>query len=137
MLPLITVHRGPCLPQQACLPGTTELDSCGKRPADYSPQAREVACKRPGGSMHDDSSEMQNAPTQGTHDTQPAEPDLQASRLACNRLMSTLMFCASHWVGCILMKPLWSNRLVVTVKNLVVACIKLAHPCLSYNRYTP
>lgn len=87
--------------------------------------------------MHDDSSEMQNAPTQGTHDTQPAEPDLQASRLACNRLMSTLMFCASHWVGCILMKPLWSNRLVVTVKNLVVACIKLAHPCLSYNRYTP
>ncbi len=138
MLAPITGHRGPCLPNQACLPGTSEPGCCGKRPAEYSPRAREVACKRARGSMHDDSLEKQNVPTQGTYDTQPAEADLQASTLACNRVVSMLMFCASHWVGRILIKPLWSNDPVVTPENLVIVCIKLAHPCLSYvERCTP
>ncbi|KAL0018276.1 hypothetical protein WJX77_003271 [Trebouxia sp. C0004] len=77
MLPLNIGNRGPCLPHQACLPVVTEPDSCGKRTAKYSPQAREVAYKRARGSMHDGSLAKQNVPTQGAHDTQPAEPDLQ------------------------------------------------------------
>ncbi len=93
MLPLNTAHRGPCLPNQACLSGTSEPDSCGKRLAEYSPQEREVACKRARGSMHDDSLEKQNV--QGTYGTQPAVADLQVSTLACNRVVSMLMFCAS------------------------------------------
>ena len=128
MLPLNTEDRGPSLPNQACLPGTSEPDSCGKRPGEYSPQEREVACKRARGSVHDDSLKRPNVPTQGTYETQPAE----AGILACNRVVSMLMFCASRWVGCIFIKPLWSNGPVVAPKNLVIACMKLAHPCLAY-----
>ena len=92
MLPLNTQHREPSLLNQACLPGTSEPDSCGKRSAEYSPQDREVACKRVRGSMHDDSLEKQNLPAQGAYGTQPAVADLQASALACNRVVHALRF---------------------------------------------
>lgn len=138
MLALVAGHGGPGLTNQACLPGTSEPYYCGKRPAEYSPQAREVAYKRARGSMHDDSLDKQSVPTQGTYDTQPLEANLQASTLACSRVVSMLLLCASSWVGCILIKPLWSASPVVTPKNLVIACIKLAHPCLLYvERCTP
>ncbi len=84
MLPLNTAHTEPCLPNQACLSGTSEPDSCGKRPAEYSPPQREVACKRGRGSMHGDSLGKQNM--HGTYGTQPAVADLQASTPACNRV---------------------------------------------------
>ncbi|DBA82454.1 TPA: hypothetical protein ACH3X2_000688 [Trebouxia sp. C0005] len=77
VLAVVTGHEGPYLPNQACLHSTSEPDNCDKRPAEYSPQAREVACKRTRESMHDDSLEKQNVPTQGTYDTELAEADLQ------------------------------------------------------------
>ena len=118
VLAVVTGHEGPYLPNQACLHSTSEPDNCDKRPAEYSPQAREVACKRTRESMHDDSLEKQNVPTQGTYDTELAEADLQASTLACSRVVSKLLFYASHWDGCILIKPLWSNGLSIVPRSV-------------------
>lgn len=42
--------------------------------------------------MHDDSLEKQNLPAQGAYGTQPAVADLQASALACNRVVHALRF---------------------------------------------
>ncbi len=99
MLLPVTGHGGPCPLQQAGTPGTTELDDCTKRPAEYCPEAREGACTRASGSLPaDDSVDKQNVHTQGTHDTQPVELDLQASTSACNGLISMLLFLLDTWL---------------------------------------
>ena len=93
MLLLITGHGGPCSLQQACPPGTTEPDNCNKRPAEDFSWVWQGACTRASRSLlADDSLGKQNVVTQGTHDTQPVELELQASTLAYNGLVSMLLF---------------------------------------------
>ena len=99
MLLLMTGHGGPCPLQQACPPGTTEPDSCHKRPAEDFPWVWAGACMRAGGSLPgDDSLDKQNVLTEGTHDTQPVELTLRASTSAYNGLMSMLLFLLHTWL---------------------------------------